>query len=114
MTIVVLMALILGSVCAAAGTFLLKLGASGNTGLVEFLNLRILSGLVLYGLGSASWIYCMARAPLNVVYPFTALTFVLVAILAYVFLGERLTTASLCGSALILLGIGCFAVGAMS
>ena len=114
MSLTVLLALLLGSLCATAGAFLLKLGANGNTALLEFFNLRIVFGLALYVLGSAFWIYCMSRAPLSVVYPFNALTFVLVVMLAYVFLGERPTTAMLLGSALILSGIGCFAVGAMS
>jgi drug/metabolite transporter (DMT)-like permease len=114
LTTAVFMALVIGSLCAAGGTFLLKLGATGNVGLLAFINLRIVSGLALYGLGSASWIYGMSRAPLSVVYPFNALTFVLVTVSACVFLGERPTTASLCGSALILSGIGCIAVGNLS
>ncbi len=113
LTLSVLAALIAGSLCAAAGTFLLKLGATGNFGLIAFINPRILSGLALYGLGSILWIYGMSRAPLSVVYPFNALTFVIVIASAYMFLGERVTLAGLCGSGLILTGIGCIAWGNM-
>lgn len=102
----VLAALIFGSVCAATGTFLLKVGATGHVQLIEFLNMRLIGGLVLYGLGSACWIFGMSRAPLTVVYPFTAMTFVLVIAAGYLFLGERVTFAGVGGSALILSGIG--------
>jgi len=110
----VFVALIAGSLCAAAGTVLLKLGASGSVAVLDFVNTRILGGLTLYGLGSASWIYAMSRAPLSVVYPFTALTFVLVMLSGILLLNEEATPAMLGGSALILAGIGWIAVGAMA
>ena len=56
----------------------------------------------------------LPRAPLSVVYPFTALTFVMVTLSAYVFLGERPSTADIVGAVLIVSGIGSIAWGAMS
>lgn len=79
---------------------------------MDFVNLHLAGGLGLYGLGSALWIYALARAPLSVVYPFNALTFVLVMAAGVLVLGERPTLAMLAGSGLILSGIGCFALGA--
>jgi undecaprenyl phosphate-alpha-L-ara4N flippase subunit ArnE len=114
LTPVLFVALLLGSLCAAGGTFLIKTGATGNVTFAEFVNIRVLSGLALYGLGSAVWIFCMSRAPLSVVYPFTALTFVLVMLSAYTFLGERPGTAEMVGAGLILCGIASIAWGAMS
>ena len=114
LTPALLAALLIGSFCAAGGTFLIKTGATGNTALAEFVNIRVGSGLALYALGSGVWIYCMSRAPLSVVYPFTALTFVMVTLSAYVFLGERPSTADVVGAVLIVSGIGSIAWGAMS
>jgi drug/metabolite transporter (DMT)-like permease len=114
MTLGLFLALLAGSLCAAGGTFLLKLGAMNGTGLMDFVNLKIFAGLALYGLGSATWIYCMSRAPLSMVYPFNALTFVLVMISAFVLLGEKPSLASVGGSLLILSGIGWIALGAMA
>lgn len=113
MTLGVFLALLAGSLCAAGGTFLLKLGAMNGTGLMDFVNFKIFAGLALYGLGSATWIYCMSRAPLSLVYPFNALTFVLVMVSAFVLLGERPSPANVGGSLLILSGIGCIALGAL-
>jgi len=101
-----------GSICASAGTFALKLGATGNHDLTDFFNIKIVLGLALYGFGSAAWIYCLSRAPLNVVYAFTALTFVLVQFSAVAFLGERIPVVGLSGMALIVCGIGLVAAGA--
>ena len=114
LTPALLAALLLGSLCAAGGTFLIKAGATGNAALAEFVNVRVLAGLALYALGSGMWIYCMSRAPLSVVYSFTAFTFVLVTLSAYVFFGERPGTPELIGAALIVCGIGSIAWGAMS
>lgn len=110
----IIVALIAGSLCAAAGTFLLKLGATDSVAVQDFVNPHIMGGLSLYGLGSALWIYAMSRAPLSVVYPFTALTFVLVMLAGVLLLKEEATPAMLGGSVLILAGIGWIAVGAMA
>lgn len=112
MNLSLIMLLVMGSVCASAGTFALKLGAVGNHDLIDFFNIKIAFGLALYGIGSAAWIYCLSRAPLNVVYAFTALTFVLVQFSAAAFLGERIPAIGLGGMALIVCGIGLVAVGA--
>ena len=110
----VLVALLLGSFGAAGGTLLLKLGASGNTALTDYLNLRILAGLTLYALGSGLWIYGMSRAPLSLVYPFSALTFVLVMAAGLLLLGERPSPATVGGSTLILAGFCWIALGSLA
>lgn len=114
LTPILFCALMLGSFCAAGGTLLIKTGVTGSITLADFINIRILTGLLLYVVGSGVWMYCMSRAPLSVVYSFTALTFVLVMISAYAFLGERPGTAGTVGAALILGGIASIAWGATS
>lgn len=95
-----------GAICAASGTLMLKTGATGRTGLVDFINPWIFAGLALYGLGSGMWILAMAKEPLSVVYPFTALSFVLVLGGAVVLQGERPGLVNLIGVAVVLAGIG--------
>ena len=98
--------LTMGALCAASGTLMLKAGATGRTELLQFLNPWVIFGLMLYGLGSLFWIFAMAKEPLSVVYPFTALSFVLVLAGAVVFQGERPTATNLLGVAVVLAGIG--------
>lgn len=95
-----------GAVCAASGTLLLKMGATGRTELIAFLNLWVFAGFLLYGLGSGLWIAAMAREPLSVVYPFTALSFILVLGGAVLFQNERPSLVNIIGVAVVLAGIG--------
>lgn len=95
-----------GAVCAASGTLLLKMGATGRSELAAFINLWVLAGLAVYALGVGLWILAMSREPLSVVYPFTALSFVLVLVGAVIFQNERPSLVNLVGIAVVLAGIG--------
>lgn len=95
-----------GCLCASLGTLLLKSGAVGRTLLLEYINPQLIGGLALYGLGSMLWIYALSREALTVVYPFTALTFVLVLAGAVLFLKERPAATAWVGTAFVLIGIG--------
>jgi undecaprenyl phosphate-alpha-L-ara4N flippase subunit ArnE len=94
-----------GSVCAAFGQLLFKLGATGRTSFASFVNGRILLGLILYSIGTGLWIVALSRAKLTSVYPFTALTFVLVYLLGVAVLGEVVPLRAAVGVTLVLLGL---------
>lgn len=101
----VIAVLVLGSVCASVGTFLLKLGATGRTEFLSFINGQIISGLMLYGLGAVFWIYGLSRQNLTSVYPFTVLSFVIVYAAGIFGLGEVPSRSAGIGVALILVGL---------
>ncbi|NUO72425.1 MAG: hypothetical protein HOQ10_06890 [Frateuria sp.] len=96
---------VFGAILAAAGQVSFKWGATGRSGIAEFLNPGIGLGILLYGAGTLSWIRALAEVPLTVLYPFTALTYVLVNVLAATILGEPLTARGLTGTVLVLLGL---------
>jgi undecaprenyl phosphate-alpha-L-ara4N flippase subunit ArnE len=96
---------LLGAVLAALGQVSFKWGATGRTGVSDFVNPGIALGLLLYLAGTLSWIRALSEVPLTVLYPFTALTYVLVNLLALAVLGEQLTARGLAGTALVLLGL---------
>ena len=96
---------LLGAVLAALGQVSFKLGASGRSSVAEFVNPGIAIGLLLYLAGTLSWIRALSEVPLTVLYPFTALTYVLVNLLALTVLGEQLTARGVAGTALVLLGL---------
>ena len=52
MTWKLLSLLILSSLCASAGTLLLKAGATGRIEFQQFVNFQIVCGLALYAMGS--------------------------------------------------------------
>lgn len=94
-----------GAILAAAGQVSFKWGATGRIGVAEFANPGIALGMLLYAAGTLAWIRALAEAPLTVLYPFTALTYVLVNLLAATVLGEPLTARGLAGTGLVLLGL---------
>lgn len=94
-----------GVVLAALGQVLFKIGAVGCNELNDFLNPAIFGGLFCYGLGTLLWIVALSKAPLTIVYPFTALTFVIVYAAGILWFGEATSIRSLLGIALILGGL---------
>lgn len=106
-------ALILG-----AGQLLFKAAADRAPVLTGWADLPSLLGqpllwlaLVLYGLATLLWIYLLQRVPLSQAYPFAALAFVLVPLGAAALFGERLSSAQIFGSALIVAGICVIGLG---
>lgn len=63
------------------------------------------AALVLYGCGTLLWIVILQSVPLSKAYPFAALGFVIVPVLAFVIFGEKLTLGYAFGVGLIVAGI---------
>ena len=94
-----------GTVCAATGQVLFKLGADGRSYLVELINPLTGAGFIFYAVGAVLWIRVLSSTPLSVVYPFTVLTFVLVYGASIMILGERPTRLGLVGVFVVLVGL---------
>lgn len=62
-------------------------------------------GFTLYAASAVAWIYALSRVPLSVAYPFLGLTYVGVAAIAELALGERLTPAQWLGILLVVAGV---------
>ncbi len=97
--------LVVSAFAAAGGQMLFRVGAQGRTALLQYLNLPLLSGLFLYAVSTVLWIYALSRLPVKNVYPFTALTFVLVYTAAIVLLGERPSWRGYLGITVVLVGL---------
>ena len=90
---------------AAIGQLLFRVGARGRVSLSAYINFPILSGLVLYALGTMIWIYVLSRVALVDVYAFTALTFVVVYLGSVFVLHERINIDNGAGVLLVLIGL---------
>lgn len=97
--------LLSSAMAAAGGQLLFRIGAQGRTTLLQFVNWPLAFGIGLYGLSTLLWIYALSRLPLKNVYPFTALTFVLVYAAAIVVLDERPSWRGFAGIAIVLVGL---------
>lgn len=65
----------------------------------------VLTGLLLYGVGAAIWLFVLARLDVSMAYPFMALGFALTVLLGALLLGEQVGPARLLGTSLIVLGV---------
>jgi uncharacterized membrane protein len=94
-----------GTVFAAFGQVLFKIGATGRDSLFDFINVWIIVGLTSYVISTVFWIYSLSKAQLTLVYPFTALTFVFVYLIGVFVLGETTSVKALIGVASVLAGL---------
>jgi drug/metabolite transporter (DMT)-like permease len=65
----------------------------------------LIASLILYGLTTLGWVWILRHAPLHLVYPFMGLAFLIVPMLAWLFLGEPLHWRTLLGGLLIMAGV---------
>lgn len=109
----VILTIVIGQALAAAGQIAMKTGLRG-TGPLEvspaavlamFTNPYILAGLAFYAVGTVFWLSALSRKELSYVYPFVALTYVLVLAGSVLIFGEQLTIQSIVGTGLVLLGL---------
>ncbi len=64
-----------------------------------------ISSLALYGVATFLWIFTLKKTSLSVAYPFMALAFVIVPILSYFFLNEKISTNTMIGTVFIIIGL---------
>jgi drug/metabolite transporter (DMT)-like permease len=98
-------ALVSSSILAAIGQVMLKIGSGQVAVTGSVINIFLATGLALYALGLALWLYGLSAAPLLVVYPFTLLTFVIVGLLSVFYLGESFSFNVALGWLIIITGV---------
>ena len=77
--------------------------AAGLAGLA--LNPFLIAALALYGAGTVLWLFMLKRVALSQAYPFMALSFCLVPVISWLWLGETLSWRNGAGAALIIAGL---------
>lgn len=65
----------------------------------------IVAGLAFYAVGSLFWLAVPSRLDLSLAYPMLALTYVLVPMTAWLFLGERVPSVRWLGIGVVILGV---------
>ena len=96
----------------ACGQMLFKFGAenwSGNS-IAEWFwsflsNPFLMAAIFLYSLTIVIWIFVLRTLPLSIAYPLTALSYVIVPVLSYFFIHEKITLQTAIGGLFIILGI---------
>jgi uncharacterized membrane protein len=103
-------AMLLVLACAflgAIGQLFFKTGsASVSMDITSWIfNTKLLIGVGLYALSCVLFIFALKNGELSVLYPIIATSYIWVALLAVIFLGESMSLARWSGIGLILLGV---------
>lgn len=110
MQIAQLVFIILTIVALSVGQILFKkasvaLTFSSKNILYSFINSNLIIALVVYVVATLMWLFVLKTTPLRIAYPFVALAFFIVPIMAYYFLGEKLNLNTFIGASFIALGV---------
>jgi undecaprenyl phosphate-alpha-L-ara4N flippase subunit ArnE len=102
--------IVLTVLALSAGQILFKLASSGfelsGAGLISnVLNIRLVLALLVYAFATIMWLLVLKSTPLRVAYPFTALAFFIVPVLAHFLLGEKVGWNTFAGAGLIAGGV---------
>jgi len=93
----------------AVGQLLIKMGTheiGEVTSVAKLFNVKLLSGIALFGLSFLTWIYILFKANLSYAFPFAVgLGYVAVLVLAILVLKESTTTTQMAGMALVGTGV---------
>lgn len=100
----------------AIGQLLFKVGSSkieatSASGFImaAITNPILIFAVALYGFTILIWIYVLNKMPLSIAYPITGLAYIIVPVISYYFLGEKISPLVMIGSLLILAGISLIA-----
>lgn len=110
MTLLQLGLIILTVLALSVGQVLFKLAADEL--ILDFshlptmlLNLKLWTALIVYFGATFLWLMVLKQTPLRVAYPFAAMAFVFVPLLAHWVLSETLTWHTFAGAAIIVMGV---------
>lgn len=94
----------------STGQILFKLAATSFTYnpdsmVSSFLDMKLIVALLVYAVATVMWLMVLRSMPLRLAYPFVALAFFIVPIMAHYLLGETLNWKTFAGAALIGIGV---------
>jgi uncharacterized membrane protein len=110
----VIIIILCGILCASLGQVFWKVGMNAVgaidnfsiSGIVSmFLNPLVFLGLLMYGLSTIFWLIALSQKDLSYVYPFIALTFIIVLLLSKFLLHENVGTYRIVGTLIIIAGL---------
>jgi drug/metabolite transporter (DMT)-like permease len=107
------MLLLIGVLMSSVGSLFLKIGAvqvQYDGGVIEIFrqvvfNWEIVIGVLMYFIPVLIWIFLLKRVELSFLQPLFSMVYVVVPILASVFLNEDVTAARWLGIAVIIIGV---------
>ena len=104
---------LVGCVAGGYGGIMLKKGSSrfrlSINGTLK--NRSLVIGVLIYGLGTITYIIALRGAELSIIYPLASTTYIWIAIFSQKMLGEKMNTFKWLGISLILVGVSLMGMG---
>lgn len=88
-----------------------KISPSISTLQLILTNPSILAGTALYAVSLIVWIYVLTKTKLSYAYPFISLSYAVVALLAFLLLGEKVSVEGWVGIILVVTGVSLLGIG---
>ena len=100
-------------VIGAFGALLLKIGSKKFSFKIKELikNYKVIAGVALYGISSIIFIWALKYGDLSLLYPFSATTYIWVALFSIKFLKEEMNAWKWLGIAAIIAGVSLIGIG---
>lgn len=112
----VILIVLLCTIFTSLGQLFLKFGANklelSLLGLIT--NFFLILGIIFYGVGAIIFVLALKHGDLSMVYPFISLSFIWVALLSLMFLGESLVLLQWIGIFIIIIGVSSVGWGGKS
>lgn len=107
MTLIQLIVVICIVLMLSVGQVLFKLAAMDmkSFNLLAFTQIKIILALLTYAVATVLWIFILRQTPLSIAYPFVSLSFLIVPLLSWSFLGEQYTLNTIIGGFIVLIGL---------
>jgi len=114
MTIYNFTIIIVGVLFNAIGQLLLKFGANVINAsesddfygkLAAAINIPIFFGLLCYAISVITWVYALTKVDVSTAYPMLSVGYIVVALLAYLLLGESISTQKIIAMTIIIFGV---------
>jgi undecaprenyl phosphate-alpha-L-ara4N flippase subunit ArnE len=102
-TILTVLALSIGQILFKMASSNFEFSATGFFS--SLLSVKLIIALMVYFFATIMWLFVLKNTPLRVAYPFAALAFFVVPILAYFLLGEKINWNTFAGAGLIAVGV---------
>jgi len=102
--------IVLTVIALSVGQLLFKMASASFeltiAGLINcLLNSKLIIALVVYFFATVMWLLVLRVTPLRIAYPFAALAFIVVPVLAHFLLGESINWNTFAGALLIAVGV---------
>lgn len=103
--------MILVTILVSIGQMLWKLGAENLTISIQgtLLNLPLITGLIIYGLGLLVLMVALKKGDVSSLYPIMALSYVWVSAISYFYFEETFNTMKILGVIVIIVGVAILA-----